>query len=395
MRLELNKHDVAEILSSMALANMDFARRIALAPRGSLPLDQPLVEVLDSPADSDGFSSDAALFFGLEGEVDLLVGEQANLASWSNVLMEVWGELPIKRLTFCTSGSTGSPVAVTHDLTLLAQEVRTLARALAGARRVVAHVPRHHIYGFLFAVMLPKALGVPCSWRNPMPAPGLTASFEPGDLVIAHPLFWRTLAEGGLPFRHNVRGTTSTGPCPAELSHTLKALGLERLSEIYGSSETSGIGIRHVAETPYELMSHWNRLKNGRLSRRHPRTGRRLAYIPQDELVWDGERSFRPTGRKDKAVQVAGVNVIPKRVSQILLEHPGVLDCAVRLMRPDEGVRLKAAVVVNPTMLPLGHGERDLHQWLRARLTRYEMPGSVRFVTKLPVNSLGKLQDWD
>jgi long-chain acyl-CoA synthetase len=395
MSLRLDKSDVAEILSSLALADMDFVRRTVLAPGGSLPLDQPLREIWDSPASMDTFAAAATLLFSLEDPLDFLAGDEASLTSWAKALMGAWGGLPIKCLTFCTSGSTGSPVAVTHDLALLMQEVRVLARALAGVHRVVAHVPRHHIYGFLFGIMLPKALDVPCSWRNPMPVPGLAASFEPGDLVIAHPLFWRTLAEGGLPFKHNVRGTTSTGPCPADLARVLKTLGLERLSEIYGSSETSGIGIRHAPETPYELMSHWTRLKDGGLSRRHPRTGRRIAYSPQDELVWDGERSFYPTGRKDKAVQVAGVNVFPKRVRQILLEHPGVVDCAVRLMRPDEGARLKAAVVVNPAKLSLGQGERDLHQWLRARLTRYEMPGNLRFVTQLPLNAMGKLQDWD
>jgi long-chain acyl-CoA synthetase len=33
-------------------------------------------------------------------------------------------------------------------------------------------------------------------------------------------------------------------------------------------------------------------------------------------------------------VQVGGVNVFPERVRQVLLEHPLVVDAAVRLMRP-------------------------------------------------------------
>lgn len=395
MRLALNKRDVAEMISSLALADMDFARRIALAPRGSLPIYQPLAEILDSPSDLEQFSSDVTLLFGLEGGWEAPQGAQASLASWAAAILPIWEGFPLQRLTFRTSGSTGISMAVTHDLTLLNQEVRTLSQALAGVRRVVAHVPRHHIYGFLFAVMLPKALGVPCGWCNPMPVPGLAASFEPGDLVIAHPLFWRTLAEGGQPFRHNVRGTTSTGPCPAELAHALKALGLEQLSEIYGSSETSGMGIRHMPEAPYQLMSHWSRLKDGRVSRRHPKSRCHLSYSPQDELVWEGERFFRPIGRKDKAVQVAGVNVFPQRVRQVLLEHPGVLDCAVRLMRPEEGPRLKAAVVVDSEVLQSGSAESELRKWLRPRLARYERPGSLRIVEKLPVNIMGKPQDWD
>lgn len=395
MRLALTLRDVAEMLSSLALADMDFARRMLLAPGGSLPQGQRIAEALPNSPDRRALAAAATRLFGLGEDVTLPLGENACLECWAEILLHAWAAPPVRYLTFSTSGSTGIPVAITHDVSLLSQEVRTLARVLAGARRVVAHVPRHHIYGFLFAVMLPKALRIPCCWRNPMPMLGLAVSFEPGDLVIAHPMFWRTLAEGGLHFRENVRGTTSSGPCPAEVAHALRRLGIERLTEVYGSSETSGMGIRHESEAPYELMSHWSRLSDGRVSRRHPVTMRRLAYSPQDELGWEEERFFRPAGRKDKAVQVAGVNVFPQRVRQVLLECPGVLDCAVRLMRPDEGTRLKAAIVVEDTESCPGAWEQRLRLWLHSRLTRYEMPGSLRVIEKLPMNAMGKPQDWD
>ncbi|MET0990744.1 MAG: hypothetical protein ABWX66_00005, partial [Lacisediminihabitans sp.] len=50
-----------------------------------------------------------------------------------------------------------------------------------------------------------------------------------------------------------------------------------------------------------------------------------------DHVERTGERSLRPIGRRDGAVQVAGYNVWPERVAQVLRETEGVAEAAVRL----------------------------------------------------------------
>ncbi|WP_143325626.1 AMP-binding enzyme [Caballeronia sordidicola] len=75
------------------------------------------------------------------------------------------------------------------------------------------------------------------------------------------------------------------------------------------------------------------------------------------------------------------------------MEHPEIADASVRLMRPDEGVRLKAFVVPRD---PSGIAElrTSLEAWLRDRLTSLELPKAITFGASLPKNGMGKCMDW-
>jgi long-chain acyl-CoA synthetase len=96
--------------------------------------------------------------------------------------------------------------------------------------------------------------------------------------------------------------------------------------------------------------------------------------------------------RRDAAVQVGGVNVFPERVRQVLIEHPQVVDAAVRLMRPDEGLRLKAFVVPRPDA---GAGfTQELRAWIDTRLAAPERPKAITLGQQLPRGQLGKAADW-
>jgi 4-coumarate--CoA ligase len=94
-------------------------------------------------------------------------------------------------------------------------------------------------------------------------------------------------------------------------------------------------------------------------------------------------------------VQIGGINVFPARVADILHRHPKVRDCAVRMMRPEEGTRLKAFVVPSDEAAS-GHDlTQELRQWLATQLEMVSMPKSFSFGPILPRTSSGKLVDWD
>ena len=61
-----------------------------------------------------------------------------------------------------------------------------------------------------------------------------------------------------------------------------------------------------------------------------------------DIISFESQRVFRINGRKDKAAQVAGVNVYPSKVADILKQNALVKDAEVRL----GGERLKAFIVL-------------------------------------------------
>ena len=298
-------------------------------------------------------------------------------------------------LTFRTSGSSGAAKACSHALPNLWQEVEHLASLVPGTRRVLAAVPAHHVYGFLFTVLLPARLG--CNdvidIRHMTPQ-AVAAMMQPGDLVVSHPAHWSLLARHASRLPRGVQGVTSTAPCPDALARTLEAMGLGRLIQVYGSSETAGIGTRTAAGSAFQVMPFWSRdADDDHRLLRTAADGSISSHAIQDRLEWMDEREFSLRGRLDEAVQVGGTNVFPARVRQVLLDHPQVADAQVRLMRPEEGSRLKAFVVpstgADPEVL-----RSELWRWTESRLTAPERPKAFAMGYQLPCNAMGKLSDW-
>ncbi|MCG2594966.1 4-coumarate--CoA ligase [Ramlibacter sp. XY19] len=300
-------------------------------------------------------------------------------------------------LTFRTSGSSGLPKPCVHPLANLQQEVAHLATLFPQRRRVLCAVPGHHIYGFLFSVLLPAALGQPAlevvDLRGSTPA-WLARGAQPGDLVIAHPDFWQAVARTVPRLPEDVVGVTSTAPCPDVVSEAVLHTGLARLVQVYGASETAGIGWRTSHTQPYALMPHWSFAEGqGALQRSLP-DGTAQVFTLQDQLTHVGERAFTVGGRNDQAVQVGGINVFPARVRDVLCRHPAVADAAVRLMRPEEGARLKAFVVPRGDLDP-DEVRRLVRSLVDGELATAERPKAISIGASLPRNAQGKLADWN
>ncbi len=334
-----------------------------------------------------------ALHLHESGLEDLLLARQT-FGDWVEVAADGLAGFDA-RLTFRTSGSSGSAKPCTHALASLQQEVEHLASLTAGAQRVLAAVPAHHIYGFLFTVLLPARLGcgTVLDMRGQTPQ-ALARWLRPGDLLVSHPAHWALVARHAGRLPDGVHGITSTAPCPDAVAHGLQAIGLASLTQVYGSSETAGIGTRSAPAVPYRLMPFWARDDGdgARLLRTAP-DGTVCAHAIQDRLEWPAAREFSVCGRCDGAVQVGGTNVFPSQVRQVLLAHPQVADAAVRLMTPDEGARLKAFVVPAPGADPSAL-RGALRSWSDARLGAPARPKAYTFGAQLPCNAMGKAADW-
>jgi 4-coumarate--CoA ligase (photoactive yellow protein activation family) len=296
-------------------------------------------------------------------------------------------------LTFRTSGSSGAPKRCAHRLAGLWREVDELARLAPGRHRMLAAVPAHHIYGFLFTVLLPQASGAALpvlDVRGASPA-ALAGMVRAGDLVVGHPDFWGQAAALAPAFPPDVVGVSSGAPCPDATAHVLQYSGL-RLLQVYGSSETAGVGWRERAGEQYRLFSYWRRgALDNTIERRFG--GEIEGHALQDRIEWTDAEHFVPGGRIDLAVQVGATNVFPAYVADVLAMHPAVAQCAVRLMRPDEGARLKAFIVVAGDAAPASLRE-ELAAWLAERLEPPERPVAFSFGPDLPRGPGGKLADW-
>lgn len=293
-------------------------------------------------------------------------------------------------VTFLTSGSTGMPKKCFHSDSMIREEAYGLKFLFPNIRRVVSLVPSSHLYGFSFTVTLPRALNVPVINLAALPTQPWEKLLQEGDLVAGFPLFWNYWLRCGNRFPQGIYTLSSTSPCKDETIQGLLDAGTAGFTEIYGASETGAIAHRHAPAVPFEILPFWETLNDPTPQIRRIAGGDWKRLPDQVELT--GERFLIPLKRTDECVQVAGINVYPKRVEAVLSAHPAVKECRVRLMRPEEGNRLKAFIVLNE-----GYSQEHLgiiRTYLGQKLTVHELPRTFTFGDHLPASHLGKDADW-
>jgi 4-coumarate--CoA ligase len=337
-----------------------------------------------------------SLLFGLAMPQDFAAARR--FGEWLRLLQDAFtARGGAGDLTFRSSGSTGAPKAIRHSWDRFVEELEFQAGlhepAGANIRRVVGLVPSHHIYGFMFVLLLPQRYGAGfIDLRGLRPA-AVAEQLQPGDLVVGFPQIWQALSETRRPIPPQVRGITSTAPCPADTARAVQAAGFTRLVELYGSSETAGIGWRDTPDAGFTLFPYW-RFAGGTTMLRH-RSRDQVVALPDHLAVVDRTRGFVVVGRRDGAIQIGGINVNPEHVAAVLRQHPQVAAARVRPYRVGRTLRLKAYVVPKDTATEIASLRRMVEDWLRKQLLPIERPRHLTFGLSLPDGAMGKAADWD
>jgi long-chain acyl-CoA synthetase len=99
------------------------------------------------------------------------------------------------------------------------------------------------------------------------------------------------------------------------------------------------------------------------------------------------------TDRQSFMIISGGVNIYPQEIESALALHPSIADLAV-IGLPDEemGEQVKAVVEPAAGVAAGPELERELLDFLRARIAHYKVPRSIDFVAELPRTPTGKLQ---
>lgn len=350
----------------------------------------------------------AAYFHGmfhlLEGTKEEYLLQYPRAEDWLAVIRAGANDFS-RPISFFTSGSTGSPKSCTHDKCLLLQETDTWNTLLAPQGTLWSFVSPQHIYGFLFSVLLPDRTGLSSKDGRSLSHHNLEWFVKPDDWFIGIPDLYDLWLRSHAHFPSGVYALSSTAPLSTVSTEMLVANGLSVI-EIYGSSESGGIGFRKFTNfdrpemypQAFRLLPFWE--KKGHQLKRittddiHIKATVQQFFNPLDHLEWKGETDFLLFGRKDFSVQVAGHNVFPNMISQEIEQIPGVEKCWVKKMNSEEGNRLKAWIIPSLSQKDWGDFKRECYIWIESHLPIPERPKHITFCKKAPVNEMGDVLDW-
>ncbi|WP_311275081.1 AMP-binding protein [Methylobacterium sp. WCS2018Hpa-22] len=107
-----------------------------------------------------------------------------------------------------------------------------------------------------------------------------------------------------------------------------------------------------------------------------------------DVAVLQADGQVRIVDRMKDMILVSGFNVYPNEVEEILVGHPGVLECAVVGTRSEEtGEMVVAHVVLKNKSIDV----EALRSYARSQLTGYKVPRRIVFHDALPKTNVGKV----
>ena len=104
---------------------------------------------------------------------------------------------------------------------------------------------------------------------------------------------------------------------------------------------------------------------------------------------FDADGFLAITGRLKEMLIVAGENVFPREIEEVLNRHPSVKDSGV--VGGHDPVRGEVPIAFVEMNEGASFDERDILGWCRARLAGYKVPREVRSAEALPRNPTGKI----
>ncbi|MBM4113948.1 MAG: long-chain fatty acid--CoA ligase, partial [Phycisphaerae bacterium] len=328
-----------------------------------------------------------------------------------------------------TSGTSGKPKGVMLSAGNLASNVVQCTEwASFDSRDVLLGVlPQFHSFGLTVLTLLPLAVGGTAIY---------TAKFVPKRIVelarehrptafIAIPSMYnalRLLRSGTSDDFRSLRYCVSGGePLPQSVMEGFRERFAVTICEGYGLTETSpvtnwcrpdeyrwrSVG-RPLPRVEQRIVSPEGatlpRGDEGEVRIRGPNVMLGYHNLPEEtRAVFDSEGFLRTgdmgrfdadghlmiTGRIKEMLIIAGENVFPREIEEVINRHPSVKDSAVIGMQDESRGEVALAFV------ELRDGERAdealLRAFCREHLSQFKVPREIRFLAALPRNATGKV----
>jgi len=309
-----------------------------------------------------------------------------------------------------TSGSTGAPTPIRKQLSQLTGEVDALDAQFGaglGDAEVLATVSHQHIYGLLFRVLWPLMAGRAIhAERHEYPETLARALAERPCVLLGSPAHLKRLPEhlDWQVARTQLRAVFSSGGMlEAQASmHACTLLGRSPI-EVYGSSETGGIGWRQrglQADEGWRPLPfvHWRAGDEGLLEVESVQAGPGGWQVLSDRVEALDDGRFLLRGRVDRIVKIEEKRVSLDAVEAALRATRLVLEARLLACLDGAAARQSLAAFVVPSdagaaLLESG-GKQALNNTLRTLLASsveaVALPRRWRYLDRLPVNAQGK-----
>jgi benzoate-CoA ligase family protein len=111
-----------------------------------------------------------------------------------------------------------------------------------------------------------------------------------------------------------------------------------------------------------------------------------------DRYRRDADGYFWYAGRTDDLIKIGGEWVSPIQIENTLVEHEAVSEAAVVAVSIDNAQRIKATLVLCADRDGTIGLTRELQEWCKSRLQRYQYPHVIDYVEDLPKTVTGKVQ---
>ena len=306
---------------------------------------------------------------------------------------------------FFTSGTTGRPKLIQQRLKEFEIDNRNILSEWGDifySRKICSTVSHHHIAGFLFSILLPFTAGIPFR-RSIIEVPEVLEKFSDTEyFIITVPAFLKRAVELETPLNLHLKS-----PCimasggfifPDLAQKVFEVFGVWPW-EMYGSTETSGVGWRRQNEgpmfTPFPNCKLWVNEDNC-LVVQSPYIRTPSGYFETADMVKmlpNGQ--FILMGRMDSVVKIEEKRISLPEVENRITESGLVSDVSV-IPLEDSRQYLAAAMVFNASGKEkfAGLEKNEINKFWREHLLNFfeniVIPKKWRYLESLPVDAQGK-----
>jgi acyl-coenzyme A synthetase/AMP-(fatty) acid ligase len=301
-----------------------------------------------------------------------------------------------------TGGSTGKPQVWPKTVVNLFGEAYFMVEKFNFSPKdcfVTTTVP-YHIYGLLFAVLIPLVASARVAGGPSIYPQDITDAIarHKTTVLAGVPSHYRVLRDVTFQADHLRLAISSAGRLePEDGTAFFRQTGVG-VTEIYGSTETGGVATRNRANdetTLIPLASVAIRIADERLWVRSPYLSPSLEtdtdgfFLTGDRVQGNADHGFMLMGRADGIVKVGGKRVDLEGVQSCLKDLPGIADALVLALSTDRARENEIVAVVEA----VSKGEMDvlaIRQALADKVEPYALPRRMVTVDKIPMSATGK-----